>query len=149
RPPAPAQPVRHLLRAEGPEPRRQVPEDRRQARERRRTRRRAGEERLLCAAAERGPGAQIAEDSMSVLRRISHAALVAALAVVAVPAGAQDGTTRERRATTPEPSHSASPKAGSTSGQRRDVPPDADPIQLATDVVNVLFTVTDERNRFV
>lgn len=89
-------------------------------------------------------------------RITARAALVAAvaataLAAVALPASAQDGTTRERRATTPAPSaQTPAPGATRQTPPRPDVPPpDADPIQLSTDVVNVLFTVTDDKNRFV
>lgn len=54
---------------------------------------------------------------------------------------AQDGPVRTRR-TSPPPS-AAPPQSGT------DIPIDNDPIQLSTDVVNVLFSVTDFQNRFV
>jgi VWFA-related protein len=86
---------------------------------------------------------------MRVHRATTVAALAAALLAIALPAGAQDGTTRSRRATEPA-APTASPQGGSTArSQKHEVQPDNDAVQLSTDVVNVLFTVTDDKNRFV
>lgn len=72
-----------------------------------------------------------------------------ALAFVVCPAApGQDGTTRTRRATAP-PAAGPAPGGPASSGQDRELPVDNDPIQLSTDVVNVLFSVTDAQNRFV
>ena len=57
------------------------------------------------------------------------------------PSSAQDGPVRNRR-TVPPP-------AGAPTQSGSDVPIDNDPIQLSTDVVNVLFSVTDPQNRFI
>lgn len=87
---------------------------------------------------------------MKLFRFVLFSALGAALLFPAAPAGAQDGTTRSRRATTPPPSQQPAPRPGAKppTGQK-EIPLDNDPIQLSTDVVNVLFTVTDDKNRFV
>ena len=83
---------------------------------------------------------------MTVHRITVTATIAAALLAMALPAGAQDGTTRSRRATEPAPAPATKP-APQTG--RQEIPPDADPVQLSTDVVNVLFSVTDSQNRFV
>ena len=67
--------------------------------------------------------------------------LVTFLLVSSTATSAQDGPIRNRR-TTPPP-------AGSAQQPGADLPIENDPIQLSTDVVNVLFSVTDPQNRFV
>jgi VWFA-related protein len=91
------------------------------------------------------------------LKRIVPIAALAALALAALPAlpaAGQNGTTRERRVT---PETSPAPSTA-TRQSTKPAPPaknetlydDGDePIQLSTDVVNVLFSVTDRQNRFV
>jgi VWFA-related protein len=86
---------------------------------------------------------------MRLHRLTARVAMMAALAAPAFPASGQDGTTRTRRATTPDPAASAGATKGAHGQASRQLPPDADPITLSTDVVNVLFTVTDDKNRFV
>jgi Ca-activated chloride channel homolog len=78
------------------------------------------------------------------LFRFAFAVSLAA-ALVAAPASGQDGTTRDRRVETPQPTRTARPPAD----PQKEIPPDNDPIELSTDVVNVLFSVTDPQNRFV
>ncbi|HQR39782.1 MAG TPA: VWA domain-containing protein [Blastocatellia bacterium] len=71
------------------------------------------------------------------------------VAVVIMPVGtgvAQNGETRTRRATTPAP---APAKPGGAPAARNLPAQDNDPIQLSTDVVNVFFSVTDQKNRFI
>jgi Ca-activated chloride channel family protein len=84
---------------------------------------------------------------MTRLTRFVPALAILSMALSAVaPAGAQDGTTRSRRVDTPPQSTAPSAPAG----QKPDVTfNDEDTIQLSTDVVNVLFSVTDHQNRFV
>jgi Ca-activated chloride channel family protein len=67
--------------------------------------------------------------------------LLACLLGASAPSSAQDGLVRNRRA--------APPPAGAPAQSSSDVPIDNDPIQLSTDVVNVLFSVTDPQNRFI
>lgn len=79
-------------------------------------------------------------------------ALTLALLAPVLPAVAQDGTTRTRRVSPTVPSQTTQ-GAPTSSRKQKDpttvVPDDADPITLTTEVVNVLFTVTDQKNRFV
>lgn len=67
--------------------------------------------------------------------------LVGCLFGASASSAAQDGPVRTRR-TSPPPA-GAPPQSGG------ELPLDNDPIQLSTDVVNVLFTVTDPQNRFI
>lgn len=67
--------------------------------------------------------------------------MVACLFGSSASSPAQDGPVRNRR-TSPPP-------AGTPAQSGGDIPVDNDPIQLSTDVVNVLFSVTDPQNRFI
>lgn len=71
---------------------------------------------------------------------------IAVMTVAPVGGRAQDGETRSRRATAPPPGATA-PRGATT--DRKLPMQDNDPIQLSTDVVNVFFSVTDMKNRFV
>jgi Ca-activated chloride channel family protein len=87
---------------------------------------------------------------MTLFRFAIAASLAATVVVGALPAAGQDGKTRPRRteapaATAPPPAAPARPGAAA----QQEIPIDNDPIELATDVVNVLFSVTDHQNRFV
>ncbi len=85
---------------------------------------------------------------MRLIRVTAGCVLAASVAAMAPAAIAQNGATRSRRAT--ETERTATPAVSpSQRPARQEIPPDADPIQLSTDVVNVLFTVTDDKNRFV
>ena len=68
--------------------------------------------------------------------------LVTFLLVSSTATPAQDGPERNRRTTSPPVGSAQQPGAA-------DMPLENDPIQLSTDVVNVLFSVTDPQNRFV
>ncbi len=91
---------------------------------------------------------------MTLYRFTSVAAMTAALLAATLPVIAQDGSTRTRRASDPPaaqtPSSRPAPsgRPGAVDPQK-EVPLDNDPITLSTDVVNVLFSVTDPQNRFV
>lgn len=82
------------------------------------------------------------------LQRSFAAAALAALTLAGgLPAVAQDGTTRTRRVEpAPQP---LPPTPPSRTAPQDEVIVDDQPIQLSTDVVNVLFSVTDHQNRFV
>lgn len=83
---------------------------------------------------------------MAMDRGIARAVALALLsAAVAAPASAQDGSTRTRRVTTPPAQGAASPR------QPADEPLESldGPIELSTDLVNVVFSVTDAKNKFV
>jgi len=82
---------------------------------------------------------------MRLYRVTARATLFAALLAPVGVVGAQDGTTRERRAN-PTQAPARTTTGTSPAPQRHDIPPDVDPIQLSTDVVNVLFTVTDDKS---
>ncbi|MCC6745554.1 MAG: VWA domain-containing protein [Acidobacteria bacterium] len=84
---------------------------------------------------------------MTGTRIAAAAGLAACMFAALATSSAQDGPVRSRRATPPQAG--APQPAGAPAQSGSGLPIDNDPIQLSTDVVNVLFSVTDRQNRFV